>query len=149
MRRVMTARQKALKALQKLRRLQESHNGYCRCISCGAVDHYKNMDGGHYISRAERVTELEPENIWPQCKACNHHRSGNIVQYRMKLVERIGEERVVRLENMLASVHGSQDKFHLLCDEDKRKVVSSVTNEEYMAIAKRLNKEVRRLEKEL
>ena len=69
----------AAKLLQKLRRMQEADfDGNCTCVTCGKVDHWKNMDGGHYISRTWTRYKLESvclggdfENIWPQCKGCN------------------------------------------------------------------------------
>lgn len=69
----------AAKLLQKLRKMQEADfDGNCTCVTCGKVDHWKNMDGGHYISRTWTRYKLESiclggdfENIWPQCKGCN------------------------------------------------------------------------------
>ena len=44
-----TLRAKALKTLQKLSRISAADdNGYCKCVSCGKLDNYKNMDGGHF-----------------------------------------------------------------------------------------------------
>ena len=68
-----TLRAKCLEAMQLLRRLEESDdNGYCACVTCGKVDHYKNMDGGHFIAKGHSsFWALEEENINPQCKGCN------------------------------------------------------------------------------
>lgn len=65
--------------LQRLRKLQEAdENGNCTCVTCGKVDHWSAMDGGHYISRTWTRFKLESlclggrfENIYPQCKGCN------------------------------------------------------------------------------
>ena len=37
-------RRNCLASFQKLRRLQCAVDGYCRCISCGKVGHWKTMD---------------------------------------------------------------------------------------------------------
>ena len=68
-----TLRAKALERLQLLRRLEHSDdNGYCACVSCGKQDHYKNMDGGHFIPKGDSsYWALEHENVHPQCKGCN------------------------------------------------------------------------------
>lgn len=58
--------------LQKLVRMKAADdNGYAKCVSCGVVDHWKNMDGGHFISRGKTATKIVEENIHPQCKGCN------------------------------------------------------------------------------
>lgn len=92
-------RKTCLASFQKLRRLECSVNGYCKCISCGKVGHYKEMDGGHYIPRAVRALELEPDNVWPQCKRCNAFLEGNTTEYRKWLIKKIGLERVEWLED--------------------------------------------------
>jgi len=59
--------------LQRLVRLKASdENGYCKCVSCGVVKHYKDgMQGGHFIPRGCSETRLLEENIHPQCAGCN------------------------------------------------------------------------------
>ncbi len=37
--------------------------------------------------------------MWGQCKRCNRHLGGNYSEYRKELVNRIGLERVEKLEN--------------------------------------------------
>jgi len=37
-------------------------------------------------------------NVHKQCSVCNNHRSGNIVEYRINLVKKIGAEQVEWLE---------------------------------------------------
>jgi hypothetical protein len=64
--------EKAAKLLQRYVRLKASDdNGYCQCVTCGKVDHYKAMQGGHFYSRRHTVFKLFEENIHPQCPACN------------------------------------------------------------------------------
>jgi len=64
--------EKAAKLLQRLVRLKASDdNGYCQCVTCGKIDHYKNMQGGHFYSRRHTVFKLFEENIHVQCPACN------------------------------------------------------------------------------
>ena len=64
--------EKAAKLLQRYVRLKASdENGYCQCVTCGKVDHYKAMQGGHFYSRRHTIFKLFEENIHPQCPACN------------------------------------------------------------------------------
>ena len=117
-------RSTALSSFQKLRRMQEATDeGYVRCISCGKVMHWKEAQGGHYISRVVRATEIEPDNVWPQCPQCNGVRGGNPIAYRYSLARKIGEERVKRLEDMWRAEKGDQEAFESLKPADQRAVL--------------------------
>lgn len=69
------------------------------CISCGTFDTVQ-WEAGHYRSRGKashlRYTE---DNINKQCHHCNVQLSGNQQQYRIRLISKIGPERVEALEN--------------------------------------------------
>lgn len=67
------------------------------CISCG--DPTDKIDAGHYL-KAELYSGLifHPENVHRQCKRCNHRLHGNEINYRIGLIQRIGEDRVRWLE---------------------------------------------------
>lgn len=51
-------------------------NGATRCVTCNRLDHWKNMDAGHYVPRQDMATRWDPWNVWPQCKPCNGFRGG-------------------------------------------------------------------------
>lgn len=58
--------------LQLLVRLESADmNGFVSCCSCGMRDHYKKMNGGHYVSRKFKATILDRENVHAQCVRCN------------------------------------------------------------------------------
>ena len=93
-------------AMQKLVRLKDAvkNGGYCTCVTCGAVRHWKECDGGHFVSRNHQATKVMEENIHPQCKGCNL-RSGKgdtlvNLDYRKWMVEFYGEAFVIELEGM-------------------------------------------------
>jgi hypothetical protein len=100
-----TLRAKALKTLQKLARISAADdNGYCQCVSCGRLDHYKNMDGGHFIPKGSSSRwALDEQNVHPQCKGCNgfgmKHGSAE-AQYTIWMLDWYGKDAV---ENMLAT----------------------------------------------
>jgi hypothetical protein len=137
-------RQLALKSFQKLRRIQSSENGICACISCGKKDLISHMQGGHYISRRCRATELEPDNVNPQCVSCNLYLNGNTVMYRVGLIESIGLERVERLENLFLASRGSDEALEKLDPED-RKVLKKKTTREYQELRKMYDREIKEL----
>jgi hypothetical protein len=68
------------------------------CVSCGRF-HTGAYDAGHYRSvgamPALRFHEL---NVHRQCVPCNQHKGGNIVEYRLGLIARIGAASVDWLE---------------------------------------------------
>ena len=68
------------------------------CISCGTTTATK-WDAGHYL-KAELYTGLifNEDNVHRQCQRCNQYGGGMQAEYRIGLVERIGEEAVLRLE---------------------------------------------------
>ncbi len=112
-------RQRCLTAYQKLRRLEEADaDGNVTCISCGKVMRWSEAQGGHFISRACIPIELEHDNIWPQCNTCNCLLYGNHDKYRERLIAKIGEERVLRLENLERAYKGSDDAFEMLSIPD-------------------------------
>lgn len=68
------------------------------CISCGR-HHDGAYHAGHYrSSKAAPEIRFEPLNIHKQCAPCNTHLSGNLVEYRIRLIQKIGTEAVEWLE---------------------------------------------------
>lgn len=104
-------RKKALKTIPELtREAQTAVNAYIRardankpCISCQVKTLHKlggTMDAGHYRSRGSAAhLRFNVLNIHSQCVTCNRWQSGNVVDYRINLIKRIGLEAVERLES--------------------------------------------------
>ncbi|MGL4271619.1 MAG: recombination protein NinG [Pseudomonas paracarnis] len=97
-----------------LREAQAAVNEYVRlrdahlpCISCDSTPNDIGLitgsrwDAGHYRSvGACPELRFEPSNIHRQCVKCNRNLSGNTVEYRIRLVLRIGAEKVAWLEGL-------------------------------------------------
>lgn len=142
-------RTRCLVAMQKLRRIEEANDdGLVRCISCGKVMHWKEAQGGHYISRTCHATELEKDNIWPQCPQCNNHRNGNPIPYRYNLARKIGEERVKRLEDMRAAYYGDDEAYEKLSAEDQKKARGSKGKMYYAEEFTRISRDLKALGKD-
>lgn len=92
---------------------QSAFNRYIRirdegkpCVSCGnpliGKSNYLTgsaIDASHYRSRgAASHLKFNIFNVHSACTRCNRQLSGNAVEYRIRLIERIGIERVERLE---------------------------------------------------
>jgi len=68
------------------------------CISCLKMSPSKQA--GHYVAQGSSgALRYNEDNIHGQCVPCNLYLHGNLIEYRMNLVKRIGEKRVEYLEN--------------------------------------------------
>lgn len=68
------------------------------CISCGR-HHQGKYDAGHYRTTAAcPELRFDPLNVHKQCSPCNTQLSGNILEYRIELIRRIGQEQVDWIE---------------------------------------------------
>lgn len=88
-----------------IKRAQSSFNAYIRardhglpCICC------QRLHGGHYHAGHYRSVgscpqlRFEPLNCHKSCAPCNLYLSGNLIQYRKNLIEKIGHDSVSWLE---------------------------------------------------
>lgn len=109
-----TARKKELKPVgDYVKEAQAAVNKYIRlrdrdkpCVSCGSNPSDANLmtgsrfDAGHYRSRGSAShLRFNLLNIHKQCVKCNRFNSGNAVDYRIELINRIGQDNVDRLES--------------------------------------------------
>lgn len=144
-----SSRQKALSAFQRLRVFQEASGEYVKCISCNKLIHVSEADGGHFENRRNRVTELLPENVHAQCRACNRFSEGNLVAYRAGIAHKYGNEYLKRLESIILASKGSDEAFSNLSATDKRLIIQRKTKQEYEVLAKQYRKELREIKKGL
>ena len=105
-RREIKVRKEKLKSrAEHLKDTQIAFNAWVRerdaelpCISCGR-HHQGKYDAGHYRTVGSNpALRFEPLNCHRQCSPCNTQLSGNIVNYRIALLKRIGAEQVEWLE---------------------------------------------------
>ena len=69
------------------------------CISCGTTANVQFCAGHYRTVGSCPELRFEPLNVHLQCnKNCNLEKSGNIVSYRPRLLEKIGAERLDWLE---------------------------------------------------
>jgi hypothetical protein len=124
-----------------LREAQTAVNEYVRlrdahlpCISCDSMPNDNDLmtgsrwDAGHYRSvGACPELRYEPLNIHRQCVKCNRNLSGNAVEYRIRLVQRIGAEKVAWIEGphparkyTVEEINGIKAYYRALTRELKR-----------------------------
>jgi len=119
-----------------LKEAQAAFNKYIRlrdhkepCISCQR-HHQGQYHNGHYRSvGGNPELRFEELNCAKQCSVCNNHLSGNLIDYRINLIKKIGQDKVDWLE-------GPHEPKHY-------------TIEDIKAIKKKYAKMARELEKEL
>jgi len=94
---------------QLVKKAQTAFNSYVRardtgkpCISCDKPlgDAPNTYDAGHYrsVGSAPHMRFVE-DNVHGQCKHCNNWLGGNVVEYRKRLLERIGKRQLDLLES--------------------------------------------------
>ncbi|ONN71711.1 recombination protein NinG [Pseudomonas oryzihabitans] len=99
------------------------------CISCGR-HHDGQYHAGHYRTVASAPElRFEPVNVWKQCAPCNNHKSGDIVNYRANLVQKLGTEMVEWLEGphepkryTIEDLQAMKAQYRALIREMKREV---------------------------
>ena len=109
---IKVRKEKLKSRAEHLREAQAAVNEYVRlrdahlpCISCDSTPNDNDLmtgsrwDAGHYRSvGACPELRFEPLNIHRQCVRCNRNLSGNAVEYRIRLLHRIGIDKVEWLE---------------------------------------------------
>jgi hypothetical protein len=126
----------ALKTVPMLKReAQAAFNAWVRlrdarqpCISCGAPPPdlsglHAGRDAGHYRSTgsADHMRYVE-DNCHAQCVRCNQWGAGMAVDYRIRLIQRIGQARVDALESNNATAKWSRDGLRQVRDHYRAEV---------------------------
>ena len=129
------AQREALKTIPQLtKEAQRAFNAWVRlrdqglpCVSCGSTEAGGSLTGGywdcgHYRSvGACPELRFEPLNAHRQCKRCNQHQSGNVVEYRLRLIQRIGLAAVEWLEGPHEARRYSRDELRKIRDTYRAK----------------------------
>jgi ribosomal protein L44E len=110
------------------KKVQRVFNKYIRlrdqklkCISCGQ----KEIDqAGHYIAQGSSgALRFNEDNVNGQCTKCNVWDHGNLINYRINLVKKIGEDRVKWLEDHRTNVkRWTREELEDLLETYKRKI---------------------------
>lgn len=123
---------------QLVKKAQTAFNAFIRardkgktCISCDTPlgNEPNSYDAGHFrsVGSAPHMRYVE-DQVHGQCKKCNRYLAGNVVEYRKRLIERIGLQRLEQIEN--------------------DNVLRKYTKEALIEIARYYREEARRLAKE-
>lgn len=101
-----------------LRTAQKVFNTYIRmrdgkkCISCGYEGEGRQFHAGHYMSQGgNSALRFNKLNCHSQCVQCNTYKSGNLANYRIALIDKIGLDKVEYLETTKNIKHWTIDEI--------------------------------------
>jgi hypothetical protein len=129
-------RKEALKRVPDLiKEAQTAFNAWVRardaaqpCISCDAPPPdmstlHAGRDAGHYRSTGSAShLRFHPDNCHAQCVKCNQWGAGMAVDYRIRLLRRIGPARVEELESSNAPHKWTADELRGIRDHYRQKL---------------------------
>lgn len=118
-----TLKKESARLFQLYVRLRDSDSkGFGNCCSCGKNIHYKEADGGHFVSRGYLCTLFNEKNVALQCKRCNLM-GGNASGYALFMLDKYGREVIEEL-NILKNKPTKYSKafYELFIKEFKQKV---------------------------
>lgn len=85
------AKARAWKWFSMFVRLRDSNEfGMGKCCTCGSVKHWKELQAGHYVTRAKESTLFDERNVQSQCAGCNMWQGGKPLEFEVHLDARYG-----------------------------------------------------------
>ena len=92
----LITRSQVVKALDKafslyVRQSAADSFGMVECYTCGKRKPWKEVDAGHFQSRAKYSTRWDEQNVKAQCKHCNMTNGGQQFQFGIVLDQEYGE----------------------------------------------------------
>lgn len=78
----------------RLRDSKPFNHQYFRCISCGQIKPFDQMDCGHFIGRTHMATRFDEDNCHGECRGCNRFSPDHMIYYQNNLVKKIGKDKV-------------------------------------------------------
>ena len=65
-----------------------------RCISCGDVKDFDQMDAGHFVSRNAMAIRWNADNVSGECRRCNRLQGDHLLSYRKNLILKLGQKAI-------------------------------------------------------
>ena len=107
---------------QFIRLRGSNEEGWGECFTCGRFRHWKEVDCGHFITRAKLATRWMEENCQFQCKQCNMN-GGQQFVFGKRLDEEYGEGTADRiLQESNKTKKWSVPELEELCRHYKKRV---------------------------
>jgi len=112
----------AQQVFNKYIRLRDKGN---KCISCGKdIKENEVVHASHYKPAGTCwATRFNEDNVHVSCVKCNNFLSGNLSEYRIRLVNKIGLERVEEIERLSVDTKKfTIDELKEIINEYKKKI---------------------------
>lgn len=94
-----------------------------KCISCGFEGSKRQFHAGHFLPQGgNSLLRYDESNIHSQCSICNNYKSGNLVPYRINLIEKIGLDKVEEMESMRTIKKWTADELKEIIEYYKNKI---------------------------
>lgn len=78
----------------RMRDSREFHYRAFRCISCGDVKPFEQMDCGHFVSRNAMAIRWNEQNCSGECARCNRMLGDHLLGYRKNLIIKLGTDAI-------------------------------------------------------
>lgn len=78
-------------------------NGMGKCISCGKIKPYRELDCGHFFGRMNMATRFDEDNCSAECQGCNRVKADHLIYYQDNLIKKIGVARFSTLKERAQS----------------------------------------------
>lgn len=104
-------------------RILHSKSLVCKCVTCGKWHDIKDIDAGHYISRANAATIYDMDNLRPQCSSCNRFQQGKHFEFEQALILEIGKERVEALKERAKGFGDDSTTYHNMIEQEYKQKV--------------------------
>jgi len=95
------------------------------CISCGYDFNRpqpRQAHASHYRPATNSNLRFNEKNVWKSCQICNTHLSGNLANYRIALIEKIGLEEVEALESNNGPKRFTVEELRDIIETYKKKI---------------------------
>jgi hypothetical protein len=104
-------------------RLRDANDeGFCKCITCGRIKHWRLLDCGHHIKRQHQGTRYHEKNCAAQCKGCNNFGQGEDAKFKEAIIKKYGQQQYDLLEACKRTIcKRSQLERDLLAEEYEKK----------------------------
>lgn len=115
---------------QLIRLTHADEHGRVTCYTCDVVKHWKQMQNGHFVSRAQMPTRFSLKNCRPQCKTCNEDLRGNLVVFAGRLeAEELGIVGILQEQGREIQDYGRDELKALIVDTTRK--VKALMNKIY------------------
>ncbi|MGL5219617.1 MAG: recombination protein NinG [Plesiomonas shigelloides] len=113
------------------KRAQAAFNAYIRerdaglpCVSCDHPDDgSRQRHASHFRSvGACSSMRFHPDNVWAACSICNNHLSGNVANFKTKLIAMLGAEKVEWIESQPRVRRWTREELEEIEVESKAKL---------------------------